>query len=191
MKKLKVIFFVIFTVLFYSLISSQIDVAHAANKETSNLLKNGGFEETIESKEWLNSQGPADWSQWKASGDPELVVDNQISHSGKQSIKIQASSDSRASVEQDVMVISGKEYKLSDWVKTDKVTSNHGARLRLTFLGDKKVYEYSNEVTGTSDWKHIEKIVKVPEGYNTVRIQNFLEKGTGTVWFDDIKSVAK
>ncbi|WHX26206.1 chondroitinase family polysaccharide lyase [Virgibacillus halodenitrificans] len=186
MKKLKVIFFVIFTALFYPLISSQIDIAYAANKETSNLLKNGGFEETIENKEWLNSQGPADWSQWKASGDPELVVDNQISHSGKQSIKIQASSDSRASVEQHVMVIPGKEYKLSAWVKTDKVTSNHGARLRLTFLGDKKVYEYSNEVTGTSDWKHIEKIVKVPEGYNTVRIQNFLEKGTGTVWFDNI-----
>lgn len=187
LKTFKVIYIVAIAILLFGLTVPPQDFVHAEhNNSRTNLLKNGGFEKTEKNNAWVDNRGPASWIQWKPVGNPQLFVDDQVSQSGKQSAKIYASNEGRTAISQDVQVTPGKQYKLSAWIKTKNVTSKHGARLRMSFHGSKKEHFYTNKVSGTSGWTHVEKIARVPEGDNTVRILNFLEKGEGTAWFDNV-----
>lgn len=165
-------------------------IVFAANQ--SSLVKNSSFEEVEEdtSGNWENGIAATNWNEvWKPIGEPLVSVTDEESYSGEHSIEIYAEETSRASLTQEVDIQDNNTYILSGWIKTDQVTSQQGARLRIvSFKGDEQLRGifYSARVDGTSDWTYIEEIFVPEAGVDNVRVQFFLEEGTGTAWFDDV-----
>ncbi|MCU6711291.1 Ig-like domain-containing protein [Paenibacillus sp. J5C_2022] len=84
----------------------------------------------------------------------------------------------------------GKNYKLSQWIKTENVTGS-GAFNRMFFVNSSGLREgnvvYLQNLTGTNDWTYTEKELFIPDDpvITGIKIENFFETGTGEAWFDD------
>ncbi|MEK3890063.1 polysaccharide lyase family 8 super-sandwich domain-containing protein [Bacillus sp. FSL K6-3431] len=158
-----------------------------------NQIVNGNFEKTIITKKniWANNVEPDGWGVWIPSGKPQLSIDHEEYREGSQSIRIDAPTNSRADVLQDVPIIPGSNYKFKVWIKTDKVEASlGGVFVRTQYLDNqgKKISDgpSTDKLTGTNGWALHEMNVPAPENASRLRIELFLETATGTVWFDDV-----
>ncbi len=164
---------------------------------TTNLVKNGGFEETKSNSAWVGSKGPDSWGQWVPKGSPQLSLDTR--QEGDYSVKIAAASQSRATINQKIAVQPNKRYLLSFWVKMDKIqtpTSYGGVFARNSFhrslTSDTRIgndFLTTDKLLGTNDWTYMEYEYISPADANALLIELFLEESTGTVWFDEISVV--
>ncbi|WP_372661079.1 Ig-like domain-containing protein [Cohnella sp.] len=150
------------------------------------LLVNGGYEE-------LSGGGfPQNWSTWVSSGTPSFASDEAVFAEGKRSLRISASSASRGTAFQVVLLQpsqKGKTYRLRQWIRTEDVTGA-GAFSRI-FLTNESGSRAGNlielkKLTGTGGWTLTEGFVSVPNDANIagIKVENFFETGTGTAWFD-------
>jgi uncharacterized protein YjdB len=157
-----------------------------------NLIENGNFE-TVTAEAggvWTELQA-ASWSAW---GDGAVIsVDRSVFHSGEGALKMSRSASGTAGVSQDSIPLkSGKSYKLGMRVKTEGISASRPPYIRMTFRNaswgtiSSNVVLNNTKVSGTRDWTYAEQVISPPEGAAYVRLEEYFDYGTGTIWLDDI-----
>ena len=165
------------------LASYKPDVATAATESPANLIANGSFEEQTDGK-------PNGWRTSTHSGRGELAAAN-IGHTGGRSVKISSEQGGDVSWAVRAEVRPRTDYKLTGWIKTEKVQKLGGARgaiLNVHELQD-PVRGATKPLAGDNDWTQVEL------GFNSgqmteVTIDCLLGgwgRATGTAWFDDLE----
>ena len=161
-------------------------VSSSLHAEENNMVRNGSFED---------SNGSLDkWGVWKASGNPTIEAISDSSIDGSHALSIQSPDENaRASVYQDILVEAGESYQISEWIKLSNVqSSSKGAYIRISFY--KADGQRSKEFTlfegkGTTDWEQAFLTLDIPSNITKIRIENFLENGTGQILIDDVQVV--
>ena len=181
-----------------------------SQQESANLISNPGFEEVCEKggislpKSWVDPTRQKWYEKPKGSGISDVVIDDQVSHSGKCSLKITGTNNRviswqciyRSIVENAGYSFSGK-YRVSGWIKT----YNMGAVdvvLKISYWTRKSKEEKwkwircdtIGNLQGTNDWTKVSKIITTPsdsafDEHFEISVST-LEPNTGLVWFDDI-----
>jgi alpha-N-arabinofuranosidase len=152
-----------------------------AQGQDAPVLKNPGFETRLDG-----------WSLHVSGAQPTVEADSQIVHEGKQSLRISAAEASDTALGQEVRLPPGRCYRLSGWVRTRQLDPR-GAPVHGTFqvqrFGGKGILASGANHQGDTDWTRVEVPFEVPAD-GQARIAVFFVgfgKGTGTVWFDDLK----
>lgn len=147
------------------------------------LVKNAGFEDERNGK--LVSWGIYDWKNRKEV--TELRLDDSQKRSGKSSALVKSLYPNDARIKQTVKVESDSYYKISCWVKTEKVGyTNIGANISVEGIS-----VVSEDVKGTTNgWRYIDFIGKTGTNQKkmtiTLGIGGYGSLNSGTAWFDDV-----
>ncbi|THF84678.1 Ig-like domain-containing protein [Cohnella fermenti] len=160
--------------------------ARADAEEGASMLVNGGYET-------LSGSVPASWTLSINSGTVTMSADAAIFRSGGRALKLTAGSVSRGSAYQRVNVQEKRYYRISQWVRTESVTTgttaDYGGSMRIQFQNGSGVSTGASvifgSVKGTSDWTELQTIVYAPAGTTRIIVESFLWGASGTVWFDD------
>lgn len=167
MSSLRTCLLVLFVLLFGKCVHAQ----------PSSLLRNGGFE---------------NGSAWSLG--PGLSYDSKQFHSGKHSLRAEATSD--AISEQLVYGVQpGQTLTVSGWLRTKGVTPQGGGG--YAFLA---VYQYDSErkllqsndfcqLSGTHDWSSAHWTFRTDPRIEYLAIHAGIFHATGTAWFDDVNLV--
>ncbi len=165
-------------------------------------LHNPGFEENVGEAGTIPG-----WKTDFTSTDSgvKALVDNTISHSGKQSVSIEADKEvdgwwmvgQVVSVKDIVPKMGKNEYvtfSVQGWLKYEGV-KGRGAGFNCAFhdeKGERTTWMDVPYKPGKSDWV-LKKFddVKIPEGTATIHLQPVLGPGSGKLWFDDAKMTIK
>ncbi|MDP5274786.1 chondroitinase family polysaccharide lyase [Chengkuizengella axinellae] len=170
-------------------ISAFVEVHVTGDHTIHTEVLNSGFEITEPAYDLWTDLAAADWPLlWKPVGNPSISVTEDQFHSGSKSLQITSMDNGRASVTQVVPISELQKHTLSAWIKTDNATG--GASYRALYIdsnGDKVgVATNTDKFKGTNDWKQVVLNTIPPAGAVEMKVQLFLEEGTGSVWFDDI-----
>jgi alpha-L-arabinofuranosidase len=148
-------------------------------KETT-LLQNPGFEARLDA-----------WSVQTYGARPIVETDTTVAQEGKQSLRIASTELSDTAVSQEVQLRPGQPYRLSGWVRTQKLEP-HGATVFGTFqiqqAGGRGIIASGTNHEGDTDWTRVTLFFEAPASGKT-RIVVFFAgfgKATGTAWFDDL-----
>ncbi len=164
------------------------DATQTANVQAANieapLILNPGFEQSSDS-----STLPDHWR-----GDRAVYrIDTEIFHGGKTSLRYDNGDPERYRLcVQSVPLTPGKKYRISAWVKTEKIEGKEsGAGLCIEWCdADGKWLGgcYPTGVSKTSDWRPVEAIVRIPKEATNVTLKCYVRRSmTGTAWFDDLQ----
>jgi alpha-N-arabinofuranosidase len=148
-------------------------------------LQNGGFEDPDLYASWKPHV-------YKETGDPGIRVDTHVLHEGKQSLCIEARDPCDVALGQFLDLPPGSVWRVRCWIKTEDLVPRD--RTNVTGLIDIQQKDGPSLArtparTGTSDWKEAEAVFRVP-ALGTVNVALFFVgfgKGTGKVWFDDVR----
>lgn len=144
-------------------------------------IANAGFE-----------KGKDNWSLQTWKGKSRVSINSQVRHSGKNALKIEGGPDEGwdsvgAAVQKpDFVLLPHYEYKLSSWIKTDKVENDAFVRIKIKYKSGGEDYFKVTPVYETKDWTLVEAKF-TPKSENTVDYLSCQLNGRGTAWFDDIK----
>jgi len=158
----------LFSVLFFSSASC-----------ADNILKNSSFEEKGSSDE------TASWEQHVWAGKAEFAWDDR-SRTGNRCVAISSDDGGDASWKITVPVQRYSMYRLSGWIRTEKVdpVTGYGALMNVHGIHDAK----TDAVVGTSDWTRVS--CEFSTGGLTTILVNCLFGGfglaTGKAWYDDL-----
>jgi len=140
-----------------------------------NLIKEGGFE-----------QQSAEWIGWE----PAITLDSRNAYVGAQALRMDTLNDQRT-LRQFVMVIPGKQYSVSAYMKGLNLTN--GANIRLQFFDAKGLRIGSGVVTtvlkGTFDYKNVSVTTVAPPNAAVLRVRLVGAAGSGIVWFDNVMAI--
>lgn len=158
--------------------------------KTHREIHNEGFETE-------SPNGPLNWEFSLPEGNNHVEYAKGESHTGNRSIKVIVRSESQSvpcgATQQYVHLLSGLNYVIEGWVKSENVTGD--AKIAIIFGNlDSEDFKLGSEKVsggkGTHDWEKVTLEFTVPKNVSGARIQTLLE-GTGTAWFDDIKLTCK
>jgi O-antigen ligase len=155
----------------------------------TNWIFNGDFENEL-------SRSPFDW-RIDEQPDAEVSRDAHVAHSGTHSLRIAFDGKenlSYSNVSQTAAVQPGK-YRFEAWLKTERLTTDEGVGFRIVDpAGSSGLDVKTDRLTGTNDWKKIERVFEVSPKTKLIQIQvvrqpslKFDNKLGGTVWIDDVK----
>ena len=154
-----------------------------AQGQGRNLLGNAGFESGVIG--WALGN---DWyEQPKGAGTSAAVVDEQIVHSGKMSLRLEGAGK-RGLVMSIFRVRPGK-YHVSVWIKTKGLVGAQASALAEWMSKESKWLAGSpiKGVSGDADWTLCEGDVEAPAEARSVHLDLLTDApNTGTVWFDDV-----
>jgi len=144
----------------------------------ANLLVNGGFED-------MSMSG---WNTEQCSPGANAGITNEKVHSGKSALKISHDANDDTRVFCTISVKPGSMYRFSGWIAVKDVpTKPFGANLCLLRSWDNS----AGNLTGTSDWQHVDCYFKTESNVTEVRpclrLGMFSNATTGTAYFDDLK----
>jgi len=149
----------------------------------NNLLANPSFEEERDGK-------PLAWRTATHSGRGELTL-GDIGHTGKRSAKISSEQGGDVSWSIPVPVKPRTDYRLTGWIKTEKVAKPgraYGAMLNIHELQD-PIRGGTRALSGDNDWTQVQ--LNFNSGEMRDVTINCLFGGwgrvTGAAWFDDIE----
>lgn len=143
-------------------------------------LQNPGFEEDLSG--WESSS----WRPFDQTS--SATADSGQVHGGAKSARLEnrAANDSR--IQQTVSVEPGTTYKVSGWIRTERVTSDEGPEGANLSFDETQIHSAS--VKGTQDWQYRELWVKTADDQTEMAVQcrlgYFGSIATGTAWFDDL-----
>jgi len=157
-------------------------------KQNSETKLNLGFED-IDTK----TQKAKNW-HYQLNNQSKIVIDTEISYKGKNSLRIESSSDSRklafvSSIYFPIQDLGIKQnVKLSGFIKTKNVTSDSLGLMVIYENSEKSDFKLlkSSDLIGTNDWK--EYSVSLPINIETDKIiVGVCLLGKGTIWIDNLK----
>jgi hypothetical protein len=171
------------------MIEELIEKNHEESREVAK-VKNPGFEREDAKKQ--TNPGSWKYSAWIYETS-KFILDNKTARSGNKSAKIVLNTDNTGYWCQFIHVESQSRYRLSGWIKTEKIPvrpGKPGAGAALGVEMDNRWPVYSNFVTGSHGWTKL--TCEFSTGYcELAEIQCAIGSNgaetTGTVWFDDIR----
>jgi alpha-N-arabinofuranosidase len=131
------------------------------------------------------------WSLHVYGAQPEVRVDKDVRHEGKQSLCVRAEQPSDTAFGQELQLKPGRLYRLTGWVRCEKLDPKDApvcGTFQIQTPAGNGVIASGRNHPGTCDWTR-ESIYFMSPGDGKTRIAVFFVgygKGTGTVWFDDI-----
>lgn len=156
-------------------------------REPTNLLPNGAFDEA-------DGERPRGWTElrvYSGAGADEVAFarDATGGREGSPALRVTSARRSDCGVAALVEVKGGTRYRLSGWIKTDKVTTPRGADgVMLNVHGGVR----TQGVKGTTDWTRVQAEFDAEGDDELVLHCLFGGYGgaQGTAWFDDVSLVA-
>ncbi len=152
-------------------------------------VANGGFE-TI-----ADSGHPAGWLYDRTQSRGRSIVgpDTTVAHSGSRSLAVQNASPSQAIIASEIVALRvGHAYRLSGWIKCQKVTSDPTSKYPTAVpacmsMESQPFTNHSQAVGGNADWTHVETIFIATRSKDRIHL-HLGHNGTasGKVWFDDV-----
>jgi len=147
-------------------------------------LVNGGFESSV------LHEG---WSLHVYGAQPEVTLDTNVRHEGRQSLRIKADEPSDTALGQELWLQPGRWYRLRGWVRTEgldplgsPVCGTFQVQIPVGRPGG--ILADGRDHPGTNDWTE-EILYFTPPDDGLTRISIFFcgyGKGTGTAWLDQI-----
>ena len=154
----------------------------SASTSDPGLLKNPGLERDLD-----------DWRIAVYGARPEITFDKSVVREGRQALRVVANEPSDTAIGQDVQLKSGHWYRFSGWVRT-RGLNPYGSPVYGTFrihnAAHNAIAEGANHGADT-EWNQVVLKFQAPPGPPPSVVMFFVGfgKGTGTVWFDDLKLV--
>lgn len=149
-----------------------------------NYISNASFEQGM--------NGPDDWYNWSEKSLPTYFRDDNIYHSGAYSVGIKNGSGSWVH-EMGSIDNEAEKYYVTGWLKANKLAGTSKIAVLwlrqegLIFKNEVNVrLDFSDIVTGTTEWTKIELEKDIPKTASSARIFLITDMDNGTVWFDDI-----
>jgi tetratricopeptide (TPR) repeat protein len=149
---------------------------------------NGDFEYPI-------VNGGFDWRIGRAEG-VRIFRDKDVYFNGFASLSVSFDGTTNPGIsiaEQFVPVEPGRRYKLSGYVKTEKLTTQNGILLEVSPHRCDPLVQKTEPLTGTNRWKKVELEFRTPKSCSTVRVsikreqsQKFDNKISGDAWIDSL-----
>jgi len=162
-----------------------LGAAMPAGGQDATLLQNAGFEDEASLgvwKQWIYADGQA----------PLIRADDRQSRQGRQSLLVQAEDPADVALGQTVALPPASVWRARCWVKTENLhardQTDAAAALHIQ-TPETATLARGPSTFGTSDWKETEVFFRVPaEGRAKVTLFFIgYGKGTGKVWFDDVR----
>ena len=148
------------------------------------LLQNGGFDGGSD------AQGvPDHWSMAVYGAQPVLSLDEPAPGLAGHSLRVESDVESDTAIYQDIRVRPSGWYRLSGWVRTRDLVGSTAIYGALCACRGPAPFRHSPNRSGTSGWRREEITFRAPET-GWLRVAAFFVgfgKGTGTVWFDDLR----
>ena len=155
----------------------------------SNYVYNGDFEAEPTGSVF-------DWRLNPADG-VKLELDGTVAHSGRRSLRVELGGKQNLSyggVAQRTVIGEGT-YRFSAYAKTDGLSTDRGLAVRVVDVElPGRLDVRTEELTGTSDWRLLEKTFAAGQGTKLIEIQLFREpslkfdnKIQGTLWLDSVR----
>jgi hypothetical protein len=170
---------------FFFLLVAAVPATAQFQEMGSNLAANPSFEE---------SRKPGLPDRWSA--DRQVYSrDTTVARTGQASLKYVNTDATRYCLAtQTAPVQPGWKVRFRVWVKTEGIAGNEsGATACMEWSDPDGKWLggcYPSGVKGTSDWRLVEGITRLPEKAKSVRLSCYVRKGmTGTAWFDDVELV--
>ena len=157
----------------------------AADKKAVSIVSDGDFSQPAKSARQLGGW----WMAAMPKGTKGLQ-DKVIFKSKPQSLSIESNGPSAAARQNLPALKPNTKYKVSFWVKTDKVVPKGGhAGATLNICSDRNHWIPADCVSGTKDWTRYEAVFT--SGPNTNgKVKSYmllyLLNSSGKAWFDDI-----
>ena len=127
--------------------------------------------------------------RWQKYGQVTVSLDQQVKHSGNQSVKIVSSINNRSvGIKQTVSVTGGDRYEFSVWAKGENLSRDGGDVVSggIQIPGQKSpLYINMGKVRKKTEWIRFTKKIQVPPGVSQITISLFICYSTGTAWFDE------
>jgi hypothetical protein len=154
-----------------------------ADTQEANLIVNPGFEDGLEG-----------WSRGFGAAGVVHDLDTAVHYSGSASLKLSsADSTYRGCMYQDISGFEpGHKYKMRWRRRTEEVSvpGPWGAFVRISVFNEDGLIGSSHYVgrqeDGTRQWETVEYVFEVPIDAIRIRVELFLDRATGTVWWDDL-----
>lgn len=167
--------------------------AEDAEKSAVNLVKNGNFDDTVESQNKWTGKSAVNWNTpWIPKSEKDKY---QITITDDGILMMSADSEMRAVVAQDITVEPNQTYNFTAKIKTEALNSKIGARVRiLSFDSNNKQQTalwYSKSLVGDQEWTTITEEFTTGSDIVKIRLELFYETGTGKAYFDDVSLTKK
>ncbi len=131
---------------------------------------------------------PPGWQIAVYGARPEVTCDDPAPGAAGRSLRISAAEDSDTAIYQDLPVTPSAWYRLSAWVRTERLEADTAVYGAFCACDGPSPYVCSPNRGGDSEWEREEIVVRAP-GSGVLRVALFLVgfgKGTGTVWFSGL-----
>lgn len=167
--------------------------AEDTEKSAVNLVKNGNFDDTVESQNKWTGKSAVNWNTpWIPKSEKDKY---QITITDDGILMMSADSEMRAVVAQDITVEPNQTYNFTAKIKTEALNSKIGARVRiLSFDSNNKQQTalwYSKSLVGDQEWTKITEEFTTGSDIVKIRLELFYETGTGKAYFDDVSLTKK
>ena len=167
--------------------------AEDAEMSAVNLVKNGNFDDTVESQNKWTGKSAVNWNTpWIPKSEKDKY---QITINDDGILMMSADSEMRAVVAQDITVEPNQTYNFTAKIKTEALNSKIGARVRiLSFDSNNKQQTalwYSKSLVGDQEWTTITEEFTTGSDIVKIRLELFYETGTGKAYFDDVSLTKK
>lgn len=154
------------------------------------LVFNGGFEHSL-------ANGGFGW-RWIPTGDAELDLVGDITHSGKQSARVTFDGNANldfSSLRQYVPVSPSTRYRFSAYMRTYQISTDSGPGFVIRTCGNPvRPLAQTVAITGTQAWTELQAEFTTGAHTQCVEIvlrrvpsQMFENKISGTAWVDDVR----
>lgn len=164
-------------------ISTQI----VESNNSSNIIKNNGFEEDL-----------SYWEIWKSSNNLNINIDNNTKINGNNSLRLNNDSENNARgiVSQKVSIEKylGKDIKINQSIKSQELIGE--LQLKFKFVNEnsdvintKEIKNLYNSLEGNIDWENKEFIINIPKEKEIeyLIIEYIYNNSVGSIWIDNIE----
>ncbi len=148
-------------------------------------LQNPGFE----AKTVLNGWETHARARRENGRAPEFRADRNTAKEGEQSLLIEASEPADATVSQKIFLPVGSLWRVRTWIKTQDLAGEDPARAGGFLEVESPIGNLGSSAaaSGTAPWREEEATFRVSSpGFVNVTLVG-MQRGTGKVWFDDVR----
>jgi hypothetical protein len=155
----------------------------------SNWLFNGDFESKPSGSRF-------DWRIENLNDDVEVELDASVARTGARSLRVRFGGKENVTYSHtfETTFVTPGLYRFQAFVRSQGITTDQGIGFHIFDAeGSSRVNVKTEQVTGTTDWKKIEHIVRVPPGTKLITVQvvrprswKFDSHIAGTAWIDAV-----
>jgi O-antigen ligase len=155
----------------------------------SDWLFNGGFES--------DPSGTAfDWRMGNLNDDVEVALDGSVARSGARSLRVRFGGKENVSYSHtsETSSVTPGVYRFEAFIRAQDITTDRGIGFRIVDPEQSSRVDLRTElIAGTTDWKRIEQIVRVPHETRLLAVRVVRPRSLkfdsligGTAWIDDV-----